>query len=149
MDDDGGARERLLPTALPTNNEQEPSLETRLVTLIRIAFGRDDGYAQTVLDQLALPAHDLLFLILVAPDVATAVGALPVSLDAAWAKAEAALPPGWAMLELKNTGYRGDGERWLAMASVADEFRSFSAGYGDTKEAALAELTIHLEAIPR
>ncbi len=70
-------------------------------------------------------------------------------LDAAWREAEAALPDGWVMLELRNTGYRGEGERWLAMASPADDYMRFCSGYGDSPAAALRALAIDLARVAR
>ena len=74
-----------------------------------------------------------------------------MTLDEAWAKVEAALPDGWQILELKNTGYRvsrmGEGERWLAMASPAErDYSIFRSSYGDTPVAALRALAISLGA---
>lgn len=66
-----------------------------------------------------------------------------VTLDDAWAEAEAALPEGWHVGEVKNTAYRGDGERWLAMAwEFGDDpdYRVFRCGYGDSPVEALRVL---------
>lgn len=72
------------------------------------------------------------------------------ALDVAWAEAEAVLPEGWRVGELKSTEYRGDRERWIAMAWDAppegDDYQTFKHGYGDTPVEALRALTAALRA---
>jgi hypothetical protein len=84
-------------------------------------------------------------------DGLAAAGPRDEGLDVAWREAEAALPEGWHVGEVKNTDYRvstmGDGERWLVMAwEFGDnpDYRTFESAYGPTPAAALRALAARL-----
>jgi len=93
------------------------------------------------------------------PDIAAAFGdhlspgdyRHPDSLDAAWQEAEAALPEGWHVGEVKNVAYRGAGQRWIAMAwefTADPDYMTYEHGYGDTPVLALRALAARAAPVP-
>lgn len=78
----------------------------------------------------------------------TAAVAVAVTLDAAWAAAEAALPDGWRIYRLDHDD-AGPGTGWRAIARTEDMsvtwYERWSRGSGATPVAALLDLAARLE----